>query len=108
MNVTYDIKYLEAVGESKIADTRSDVLTVGNPKLRERAPEVVKFLSQYVADTQDQSTWVLEHSDNDREKGNVSSEWIAANLDTVAAWLDGVKTLGGQPAIEAVRAAYAQ
>ena len=108
MNVTYDIKYLKAVGEPKIADTRSDVLTVVNPKLRERAPEVAKFLGQYVVDKQHQSTWVLEYSYNDREKGAVASEWIAANLDTVAEWLDGVKTRDGQPAIEAVREAYDQ
>lgn len=106
MNVTYDIKYLEAVGEPKIADTRSDVLTVVNPKLRERAPEVAKFLSQYVVDKQDQSKWVLEYSYKERAKDAVASEWIAANLDTVAGWLDGVKTRDGGSAIEAVRGEY--
>lgn len=106
MNVTYDIKYLEAVGEPKIAATKSDVLTVANPRMVENHPEVARFLDQYVVDKQDQSEWVLEYSYNDREKDVVAREWIAANLDTVGQWLDGVKTRDGGSAIEAVRAEY--
>ncbi|MDZ7749159.1 MAG: ABC transporter substrate-binding protein [Halofilum sp. (in: g-proteobacteria)] len=106
MNVAYDIEYLEAVGEPKIAATRSDVLTVGNPKTMKAHPEIARFLRQYVVDKQDQSEWVLEYSYEDRDKEVVASEWIAANLDTVAAWLDGVKARDGGPAIEAVRAKY--
>lgn len=107
MNVTYDIRYLEAVGEPKIAATKSDVLTVANPRMVENHPEVARFLRQYVVDKQDQSEWVLEYSYKDREKETVAREWISANLDTVAQWLDGVKTLAGGSAIEAVRARYA-
>ena len=107
MNVAYDIHYLKAVGEPKIADTRSDVLTVANPKLVEKEPEIARFLEQYVVSKDDQSAWVLEYSYNDRESEDVAAEWIAANLDTVAKWLDGVKTRDGESAIEAVRAAYA-
>ncbi len=107
MNVAYDIHYLEAVGDREIADTRSDVLTVANPRLVEQEPEIARFLEQYVVSKDDQSEWVLEYSYNDRESEEVAAEWIGANMDTVAKWLDGVKTRDGESAIEAVRAAYA-
>jgi len=106
MNVTYDIKYLKAVGEPKIADTKSDVLTVANPVTMSNEPQVAKFFGQYVVSKQDQSKWVLEYSYNERDKEDVASEWIGNNLDTVAKWLDGVKTRDGGSAIEAVRARY--
>lgn len=106
MNVAYDIKYLEAVGEPKIADTTSDVLTVANPRMVERDPQIARFLEQYVVSKADQSKWVLEYSYNDRESPKVAADWIGQNLDTVGKWLDGVTTRDGTPAIEAVRAAY--
>jgi glycine betaine/proline transport system substrate-binding protein len=107
MNVEYDIRYLKAVGEPKIADTRSDVLTVANPRTVDAEPEIARFLEQYVVAKDDQSEWVLEFSYKDREAEAVAREWIGANMDTVAKWLDGVKTRDGQSAVEAVRAAYA-
>ena len=106
MNVRYDIRYLEAVGEPKIADTRSDVLTVVNPKLVRNEPQVAQFLRQYVVSKDDQSKWVLEYSYKERKVDAVASEWIGNHLDTVARWLDGVKTRDGHPAIDAVRAKY--
>lgn len=107
MNVAYDIHYLEAVGDREIADTRSDVLTVANPRLVEEQPGIARFLEQYVVSKDDQSEWVLEYSYKDRESDAVAAEWIGANMDTVAKWLDGVETRDGGSAVEAVRAAYA-
>lgn len=107
MNVTYDICYLEPVGDREIADTRSDVLTVANPRMVEEEPEVARFLEQYVVSKDDQSKWVLEYSYEDRPKAEVAAEWIANNHDTVAQWLDGVSTRDGRPAMEAVKAEYA-
>lgn len=107
MNVTYDIRYLEAVGEPKIADTRSDVLTVANPLTVENEPQLARFLEQYLVAKDDQSEWVLEYSFKDRDKEEVAADWIGANMDTIAQWLDGVKTRDGGSAVEAVRAAYA-
>ena len=106
MNVTYDIRFLEAVGEPKIADTRSDVLTVANPVTMEAEPRLARFFEQYVVSKDDQSKWVLEYSYNDRPKDEVAAEWIANNIDTVAGWLDGVETRDGGSALEAVKAAY--
>ncbi len=108
MNAKYDMKYLESVGEAKIAGTRSDVLTVLNPRLGERHADVARLFSQYVVAKDAQSAWVLEYAYNERDAEDVASEWIAANLDTVAGWLEGVETRDGEPAMDAVRARYAE
>lgn len=105
MNIRFDIKYLEAVGEPKIAETTSDVLTVANVKLGDRHPNVEKFFSQYVVRKDEQSKWVLDHGQKDIEAETVAADWIADNLDRVSEFLDGVKARDGRPAIEAVKAA---
>ncbi|HLQ85296.1 MAG TPA: ABC transporter substrate-binding protein [Salinisphaeraceae bacterium] len=106
MNITYDMKYLEPVGEPKIAGTTSDVLTVANPKTVADNPELARFLTQFQVQKDTMSEWILEFGYKERRADEVASEWIGANLDKVAVWLDGVKTLDGEPAIDAVRAAY--
>src|SRR5699024_5134412 len=106
MNITYDMKYLEPVGEPKIAGTTSDVLTVANPKTVADNPELARFLTQFQVQKDTMSEWILEFGYKERRADEVASKWIGANLDKVAVWLDGVKTLDGEPAIDAVRAAY--
>lgn len=106
MNVIWDIKYLKAVGEPKIAETRSDVLTVANPRLVENEPEATKFFSQYEVPKNVVSAWILDYKDKDIPAEEISEKWIAANIELVAKWLDGVQTLDGKPAIEAVKAQY--
>jgi len=107
MNIAYDIKYLKAVGDPKIAETKSDVLTVANVEMVERHPQVAKFFSQYQVKKDEQSKWVYEYSYKERPHEEVASEWIAANMDRVAEFLDGVTARNGEPAIEAVKAAVA-
>lgn len=108
MNIAYDIKYLSAKGEPKIAETKSDVLTVANVDMVDEHPMVAKFFSQYQAKKDEQSKWVYEYSYQDRPKEEVAREWIQNNLDRVAEFLNGVESRDGKPAIEAVRAAVNQ
>lgn len=103
MNVTYDIKYLEPVGEPTIAGTTSDVLTVVNPAMAEKYPQVAKFLTQFQISKQTMSTWILDYGYKQEDPEDVAENWIENNPDKVAKWLDGVTTRAGQPAIEAVR-----
>ena len=106
MNIKYDIKYLKPVGEPKIAGTSSDVLTVANPDMVENYPQVGKFLTQFQISKDTMSTWILKYGYDQIEPKEVATTWITANLDKVAKWLDGVKTLDGDSAIDAVRARY--
>ncbi|MBK1695765.1 hypothetical protein CKO21_00710 [Rhodovibrio salinarum] len=108
MNIAYDIKYLSAKGEPKIAETKSDVLTVANVRMVEDHPMVAKFFSQYQVRKDEQSKWVYEYSYKDRDQEEVAAEWIRNNMDRVSEFLEGVEARNGKPAIEAVRAAVTQ
>lgn len=106
MNIKYDIKYLKPVGKHLIARQHSNVLTVVNPELVTDAPQAAKFLQEFQVDLHTMSTWILQYSLKKQKPQDVASQWISDNLDQVAGWLQGVKTLSGESAIEAVRAKY--
>lgn len=107
MNVPYDLYYLEAPEESTIANVTSTVFTIARAGFPEEQPEVARFLRQFQVTLGMQDEWILEHSKNDRPEDEVAREWIASNLDAVEKWLDGVMATDGKPAIEAVRATFA-
>lgn len=106
MNITLDFHYIEAVGDREIAETTSDVLTIGNPAMLDAHPHVERFLTQYRVPKDVQSAWILEYDREDRAADEVARDWIGDNLDLVGEWLDGVETRDGDGAIDAVRAAY--
>ncbi|CAM3452282.1 ABC transporter substrate-binding protein [Halomonas sp. FME1] len=106
MNVSFDLAYLADSDDAGVASIESTVWTVTPASLAEEAPEVHRFLSQYVIDIEDQNDWVHEYSYEERAADDVAQEWISNNLDTVAQWLDGVKTRDGEPAIDQVRAQF--
>jgi glycine betaine/proline transport system substrate-binding protein len=106
MNIKYHINYLKAVGKPTIAQTKSNVLTVVNPELVKKYPNVARFLRQLVVKNKQQSQWVYRYSLKKRKAADVASQWIGDHLDTVAQWLKGVKTRNGKSAIAAVRAKY--
>jgi glycine betaine/proline transport system substrate-binding protein len=108
MNIAYDIKYLTAKGDPKIAETKSDVLTVANVEMVDDHPMVAKFFTQYQVEKDEQSKWVYEYSYKDRKKEEVASEWIRNNMDRVGEFLKGVEARDGEPAIEAVKSAVAE
>src|SRR5699024_8813164 len=104
----YDLKYLQAVSDdSEIAHTVSNVLTVVTPELAENDPQATRFLTQFQISKDTMGYWILQISKKKRDADDIAEQWISENMDTVAVWLDGVKTLDGQSAIEAVRAEYA-
>lgn len=106
MNVSFDLAYLADSDDAGVASIESTVWTVTPASLAEEAPEVHRFLSQYVIDIEDQNDWVHEYSYEERAADDVAQEWISNNLDTVAQWLDGVKTRDGELAIDQVRAQF--
>lgn len=106
MNVSFDLAYLDDAENAGIAQIESTVWTVVPASMAEEDPQLHRFLSQYVVDIEDQNAWVYSYSYDDLPADEVAQEWIAENLDTVAAWLEGVETKDGTSAIEAVRAVY--
>lgn len=105
MNIVYDMKYLKE-DKPKIADTRSDVLTVVNPKLVKKNPEVTRFLKQFVVTKKDQSKWIYEYSNQHHKASDIASKWIGNHMDQVGKWMKDVKTRDGDPAIKAIKAKF--
>lgn len=106
MNITYDLYYLKAPEDSRIAHTEATVYTLVPPDLEESHPNVVRFFRNYTVEPETQSRWIFEHSYQERPEDEVAREWIANNPGTVREWLKGVKTVDGEAAFEAVQAAY--
>ena len=106
MTIQIDMKFLEGVPGSEELVTESWVETIVSNDYRKRFPEGYKFLKNFTVTADMQSRWIFEYGFNEIAPEKVARDWIAANLDTVADWLEGVKSVAGEPAIEAVRAAY--
>lgn len=106
MNVTYDIKYLKPVGEPTIAGTSSDVLTVANPAMVKKYPEIAQFLKQFQISKDTMSSWILAYGYKQKDPEDVAENWIADNPKKVAKWLAGVKTRSDEPAMKAVKAEF--
>lgn len=106
MNISYHIKYLKAVGDSKIAETKSQVLSVVNPKLVKRQPEVAKFLKQFVVSSHAQSQWIYEYSKQHHKAHDIAAQWISKHPDQIKKWLKDVKTRKGDSAFKAAEAKF--
>ncbi len=106
MNILYDIEYLEGVPGTEGYVNKSVVYTVVRKGFAEDLPEVYRFLKQIRISPKLQSEWIHSFGFKNLDADKVARDWIAANLDTVGAWLDGVKGPDGKPAIDAIRAKF--
>lgn len=93
MNIKYDLKYLK--DPKKIWGGGSAVYTAINPKFEKNNPNVTRFLKQMVVPSKIQSDWIYKYGYKHQSTDQVAHDWIANNMDTVAQWLDGVKTADG-------------
>jgi glycine betaine/proline transport system substrate-binding protein len=106
MNILYDIKYLEGVEGTEGYVNKSIVYTVVRKGFSKDFPDVHRFLKQIYVTPEVQSQWIHAFGFEDIDEEKVARDWIAANLDTVGKWLEGVEGPDGKPAIDAVRAEF--
>lgn len=106
MNTIYDIRYLEGIPGTEKFVSESFIYTVVNQDFSRQFPEVYKFLQHFKVSAETESQWIYSFGYENITPERVAHEWIAANFDTVAVWLEGVKDTGGKPAIETIRAAF--
>lgn len=106
MNITYDLYFLKAPDDSKIAHTQSTVYTLISPKFAEHNPNLKRFFKQFKVNTKVQSLWIYAYSYKKRPLEKIARQWITENPDEVKQWLDGVTTRDGKPAFEAVEKAF--
>lgn len=55
-----------------------------------------------------QSEWINQYGYEKKKAEDVASAWLADNTGAVAVWLDGVKTVEGQDAVQAFKAKFAK
>ncbi len=106
MNLMLEMDYLEAVPGTEKFASDSKVYTIAAADFKAKHPEAYGFFKQFVVTAPMQSAWILEYGKNKRPEKDVAKEWIAANKDVVAKWLDGVKSSDGTPAMKKIEAAY--
>ena len=106
MDIRFDISFLEADPEGRLAGQDSTVYTIVAEGWPDRNPQVAKFLRQFKVPADAQSRWIDGYSRQEREVGDVAVDWIGENMDLVSQWVEGVKTVDGGSGIEAVRAQF--
>lgn len=105
MTIKIDMKFLEGVPGTEKLVSSSLVYTVASNDFAARYPQARLFLKNLYVPADVQSAWINDFSYEEKDPADVARAWIAANPETVATWLDGVKTVDGKPAFEAVRSA---
>jgi len=108
MNVILDMDYLEGVPGSEGIVTRSIVYTVTRTGLKQDFPEVHAFLKRFQIPSSVQDQWIYDYGYKKNPVDQVAADWIADNLDMVLPWFEGLHTVDGGSAPEAVRAAFSR
>lgn len=103
MTIQIDMEFLKGVPGTENLVSKSVVYTLASNNFDERFPEAYAFLKQFVITGAIQSQWIYSFGFEKVAPKDVARTWITENMDTVATWLDGVKTVSGTPAIDAVR-----
>lgn len=106
MNTIHKIKYLEGVPGTESFVNQSYIYTVVNKDFSKQFPEAYKFLQKFQVSAKTESEWIYSFGYEDIEPEKVARDWIAANLDIVEVWLEGVNQSNGKPAMEIIRSEF--
>lgn len=109
MNEAIDITYLSGGDEQFGPDFGgATVHTLARSEWVEACPNAAKLFSQLVFDVSMENVLMGKILNDGMDGRQAAKEWIAANPDVAATWLDGVTTLDGQPGDKAVMAAVSK
>jgi len=105
MNVKLDIAYLSGGDEEFGPDFGgATVHTLARKEWIAACPNAARLFGQLVFTVDMENVLMGRILDEGMEAADAARDWIAANPQPVAAWLDGVTTLDGKPGAEAVMA----
>lgn len=108
MGARMNIRFLEGIPGTEELISASKVFTVTRSGFAEDYPEIQKLLERFVVTSDIQSEWINQYGYQKKPAAEVAKQWIAANIDMVADWLKGVKTVEGNDAATALRATFAK
>lgn len=108
MNEAIDITYLSG-GDAQFGPDYggATVHTLARKEWVAACPNAARLFSQMVFDVPMENVLMGKILDDGMDAREAAKEWLAANPDAAAKWLDGVTTLDGQPAADALKAAVA-
>ena len=106
MNIAWDLAYPEDPERIWGDPEASHVVTATRAGLEKDSPNLARFLKQFVIQPDWQSEWIMGYTYEENPPEDVAIEWIKANPDKVAGWLEGVKTLDGGDGLEAVKSGF--
>lgn len=106
MTIQIDMKFLEGVPGTENLITESRVETLVSADFAEKYPQAYAFLKNFIVSSEMQSLWIQKYGFEEIPPETVAHDWIAANPDVVEGWLEGVTTVSGEPAMDAIRAAF--
>lgn len=103
MNEAIDITYLSGGDEQFGPDFGgATVHTLARSEWVAECPNAAKLFSQLTFEIGMENQLMGKILDDGMDAKDAAGEWIAANPDAAAKWLDGVTTLDGQPGIDSV------
>jgi glycine betaine/proline transport system substrate-binding protein len=109
MNLTYDMTYL-AGGDVEFGPDfgGATVHTLARGGWAAECPNAARFFSQLAFDLDYENLGMQKIMGEGMEGVDAARAMMAARPEMLAAWLDGVTTLSGEPGLAAVQAALAQ
>ena len=109
MNVNFDITYLSG-GDAQFGPDfgGATVHTLARDEWVAACPNAAKLLGQMVFSVDMENQLMGKILADGMSGDDAAQDWLAANPDTLTAWLDGVTTLDGQPGLDAVKAAITE
>lgn len=109
MNEAIEITYLSGGDEQFGPDFGgATVHTLARKEWAATCPNAAKLFSQLTFDIGMENVLMGKILDDGMDAKDAAKEWIAANPEAVKPWLDGVTTLDGEPAEDALMAAEAK
>lgn len=108
MNEAVEITYLSG-GDAQFGPDfgGATVHTLARKEWVEACPNAARLFSQLVFDVPMENVLMGKILNDGMDAKEAAKEWLAANPEAAAKWLDGVTTLAGQPGADAVKAAVA-
>ncbi|TBV06467.1 choline ABC transporter substrate-binding protein [Phytopseudomonas dryadis] len=104
MNLQMPITYLSGTeGVFGPNDGAATVSTVTSPDYAQRCPNANRLLTG-LRFTSEQEAALMQPIMDRQAPAKVAREWLAANPEVVAGWLDGLTSFDGKPAAEALNA----
>ncbi|WP_112872680.1 choline ABC transporter substrate-binding protein [Paracoccus endophyticus] len=106
MNVAHQITYLSG-GDAEFGPDfgGATVHTLARTGWPEQCPNAARLLGQMIFDVEMENALMGSILNDGMDGPAAARAWLAANPAPLAAWLDGVTTLDGQPGLAAVEAA---